>query len=64
MSRVAKAPVAIPSGVEVTLDSSRVKIKGPLGQLERELHAWVKVEQDGDQLVFESTEEKLEAVAR
>ncbi|MBA1148898.1 50S ribosomal protein L6 [Ectothiorhodospiraceae bacterium WFHF3C12] len=63
MSRVAKAPVAIPSGVEVTLDSNRVKIKGPLGQLEQELHAWVKVDQDGEQLVFQSTDEKQEAVA-
>jgi large subunit ribosomal protein L6 len=63
MSRVAKAPVAIPSGVEVTLDSNQVKIKGPLGQLEREIHAWVKVEQDGDQLVFRHTGGKQEAVA-
>jgi len=63
MSRVAKAPVAIPSGVDVTLDGNRVKVKGPLGQLERELHAWVEVNQDGDQLVFNSREDKQEAVA-
>ncbi len=33
MSRVAKAPVSIPSGVEVKLDGQNISIKGPKGQL-------------------------------
>jgi large subunit ribosomal protein L6 len=33
MSRVAKAPVQIPAGVEVTLSGQDFKVKGPLGEL-------------------------------
>ena len=34
LSRIAKTPLAIPAGVEVALNGSNVKVKGPLGQLE------------------------------
>lgn len=33
LSRLAKLPVNIPSGVEVTLNGSTVKVKGPLGEI-------------------------------
>jgi large subunit ribosomal protein L6 len=38
MSRIGKQPITVPSGVEVTLDGSHVRVKGPRGQLERTLH--------------------------
>ena len=34
MSRVGRLPVEIPSGVEVKVDGSHVKIKGPKGEME------------------------------
>lgn len=34
MSRVAKAAISIPSGVEVKLDGQNVSVKGPKGQLD------------------------------
>ncbi|WP_109473930.1 50S ribosomal protein L6 [Ornithinimicrobium cavernae] len=34
MSRIGRLPVTVPTGVEVTLDGSTVKVKGPKGQLE------------------------------
>ncbi len=34
MSRVGKLPIAIPKGVEVRVDGSRVSVKGPRGELE------------------------------
>jgi large subunit ribosomal protein L6 len=37
MSRIGKLPVVIPSNVTVTLDGRRVRVKGPKGDLEREL---------------------------
>lgn len=37
MSRIGKQPVVIPAGVTVTANSGTVTIKGPLGQLVREL---------------------------
>ncbi len=33
MSRIGKMPIAIPSGVEITLDGQLVNVKGPKGQL-------------------------------
>ncbi|NLT29909.1 MAG: 50S ribosomal protein L6, partial [Propionibacterium sp.] len=33
MSRIGKMPIAIPSGVEVTLDGRQVSVKGPKGTL-------------------------------
>ena len=43
MSRVGKRPVTIPSGVQVTLDGTHVKVKGPKGDLERDLHPDIAV---------------------
>ena len=45
MSRVAKKPIEIPSGVEVSLSDSQVSIKGSKGSLSLDFHAGVKVEQ-------------------
>jgi large subunit ribosomal protein L6 len=33
MSRIGRLPVAIPSGVDVTIDGQTVKVKGPKGEL-------------------------------
>lgn len=44
MSRVGKQPVAIPAGVQVTVDGATVKVKGPLGELTRTLHKDMIVE--------------------
>ena len=33
MSRIGRLPVAIPNGVEVTIDGQSVKVKGPKGEL-------------------------------
>jgi large subunit ribosomal protein L6 len=38
MSRIGKQPIAIPSGVDVAIDGSRVTVKGPKGTLEQTLH--------------------------
>jgi large subunit ribosomal protein L6 len=43
MSRVAKAPVQIPAGVEVTLSGQDIKVKGPIGELSRTVHELVTV---------------------
>ena len=38
MSRIGRAPIAIPKGVEVKIDDHHITVKGPKGQLEREFH--------------------------
>jgi large subunit ribosomal protein L6 len=35
MSRVGRLPVAIPGGVQINIDGSQVKVKGPKGELQR-----------------------------
>jgi large subunit ribosomal protein L6 len=49
MSRVGKKPVAIPSGVNASVEGQKVKVKGPKGALELMLHDDVtaKVESGG-----------------
>ena len=37
MSRVGKVPITIPSGIEVKIEGSRVTVKGPKGELSRDL---------------------------
>ncbi|GAA6146718.1 50S ribosomal protein L6 [Thalassolituus maritimus] len=52
MSRVAKAPVAIPAGVEVKLAGDKITIKGKQGQLELDVHASVAISQEENVLKF------------
>src|ERR1035441_7147839 len=50
MSRIAKYPVEVPKGVEVTLGNAEISIKGPLGTLTQFLLPAVKIARDGDKL--------------
>jgi large subunit ribosomal protein L6 len=52
MSRVAKAPVAIPAGVEVKLADDKISIKGKQGQLDLDVHASVAISQEENELKF------------
>ncbi|OXM66601.1 50S ribosomal protein L6 [Amycolatopsis vastitatis] len=48
MSRIGKLPVAVPSGVEVTIDGQHIKVKGPKGTLEHTVAEPIVVERDED----------------
>lgn len=52
MSRVAKAPVQIPAGVEVKLTAGKIAIKGKQGQLELDVHSDVEIKQEENVLTF------------
>ena len=52
MSRVAKAPVAIPAGVEVKLNGQEVTVKGSKGELTRVLNSAVVIAQEETNLTF------------
>lgn len=54
MSRIAKTPVEIPSGVEVKLNADFIAIKGSKGQLELNIHQAVEVKQNENVLTFEA----------
>ncbi|ARS52078.1 50S ribosomal protein L6 [Kushneria konosiri] len=53
MSRIAKYPVKLPSGVEVTLEEGRLTVRGGQGQLEMNVHNDVVIGQQEGQLTFE-----------
>jgi large subunit ribosomal protein L6 len=63
MSRVAKNPVVVPSGIEVTVAADKISMKGPLGTLTQELKGNVKVEREGDKLLCKATDESTQADA-
>ena len=46
MSRIAKAPIAIASGVEFKVDGQKVSVKGSKGTTELEIHSDILVSLD------------------
>ena len=63
MSRIGKAPISVPSGVDITISGSSIAVKGPKGELTRELPEQVSVRQDGDELLVERTDDERESRA-
>jgi len=63
MSRIAKYPVTLPKGVEATLAAEALSIKGPLGILSQRLRSDVKIDKDGDKLLFTALNDSDEANA-
>jgi large subunit ribosomal protein L6 len=57
MSRIGKLPIAVPSGVTVSISGRTVSIKGPKGNLVREFRPEVKVEQADGKLTVQRTGE-------
>ena len=50
MSRIGRMPVAIPSGVDVTIDGRQVTVKGPKGTLSLEVVQPIEVKQENGTL--------------
>ena len=63
MSRVAKNPVKLPSGVEVKIDGAKVAVKGGKGNLDHELHELVEVAVDDGVLTVKPREESQQGWA-
>ena len=57
LSRIAKTPLVIPAGVEVTLNGSNVKVKGPLGELAFTFNDTVSIAKEENSVVFATKEE-------
>ena len=64
MSRVAKAPVAIPAGVEVKLNGQEITVKGGKGELTRVLNNDVVISQEDNNLMFAPKEGVFKANAQ
>ena len=50
MSRIGRAPIDLPAGVEVKIDGQHVAVKGPKGELALEAHPAITVTQEGNVL--------------
>jgi large subunit ribosomal protein L6 len=58
MSRIAKNPVNIPSGVEASFADDKLVVKGPLGTLTQFVLPSVRVEKEGNALVSRAIEDQ------
>jgi len=63
MSRVARMPVAIPSGVEVQLDSASFSVKCARGTLRLRINPLVRLVREGDELFSRAVNESKESGA-
>ncbi|MDP1525962.1 MAG: 50S ribosomal protein L6 [Rhodocyclaceae bacterium] len=63
MSRVAKNPVSLPKGVEVSLTDLNITVKGPLGSLTQFILPSVAVVKEGESLVCRAVDGKPNASA-
>ena len=63
MSRVAKSPVVIPAGVEVTLAADKISVKGSGGTLSLAQNVLVKVANNEGKVSFEPANDSREANA-
>ena len=58
MSRIGNAPIPVPSGVDVDVREGCVTVKGPKGELARELPPVITLDRDGDTLLLHRANEE------
>jgi len=63
MSRVARMPVAVPSGVDVQVADGAITVKGPMGTLTQTINPLVAITREGAELKFAAVGESREARA-
>lgn len=56
MSRIAKMPISVPSGLEVSLGSGEIRVKGPKGELAMRLHPAVEIAHEGGEVTCSAGE--------
>jgi len=51
MSRVGKKPILIPENVEIKIEGQKIIVKGPKGELQREIRPEIKLEVEKDKIL-------------
>jgi len=60
MSRIGKAPITVPGGVDVTISGRTITVKGPNGTLSRDIPGEITVRQDDGTLLVERPDDERE----
>ncbi len=63
MSRVAKSPISVPSGVEIKIANDEINVKGSKGNMQLTIHNSVKVNQEDGVLSIEPVKESKDSWA-
>ncbi|MGN6694864.1 MAG: 50S ribosomal protein L6 [Aquihabitans sp.] len=63
MSRIGKAPIPVPSGVDVTVADRTITVKGPKGTLDRTIPGTITVRQEGAELLVERPDDERQSRA-
>lgn len=63
MSRVAKMPITVPAGVDVTITDEQITVKGSLGSLVRSVSVLVKIKLENGVLTFDPVNDSAAANA-
>jgi large subunit ribosomal protein L6 len=58
MSRIGRSPIAVPSGVSVSIGTTDVTVKGPGGELSRSLPTGISVRQEDSTLLVERPDDQ------
>lgn len=61
MSRIGKRPIEIPDKVEVALQGSLLTVKGPKGELSRDLGETVQIKVEGQEIQIERPDDSRES---
>jgi large subunit ribosomal protein L6 len=63
MSRIGKKPVPVAKGVKVAIQDRLVRVEGPKGKLEVNVHPLITVKQDGENLVVTRPDDQRQSKA-
>ena len=63
MSRIGKKPIEILEGVEVEIKGQNIRVKGPKGELQREVREEIKIEKKDNQILVSPAKETKETQA-
>jgi large subunit ribosomal protein L6 len=64
MSRIGRSPIPVPAGVDVTIDGSDVRVKGPKGELTHTIVSPITIERQDAELVVARPDDERDSRAR
>jgi large subunit ribosomal protein L6 len=63
MSRIGRMPIALPKGVKVSFDPTKVEVSGPKGHLVHHLSQGISIAEEGEKVVVHRTDDQRSSKA-